>query len=280
MKLQKILVPLDFSACAVNALRYAMNIAQQLGPDNSPELILLHSYHIHMPVADVSYAIDSSMDADYKKEAHARFNQLEQDLPELARLRTRRVIEMSLVLDLIMTTIEQEAIDLIVMGTQGENSFLDKLLGSITQGVINQTECPVLAVPEQATAPIVQKIAFACDYNPTERTAPLDVMKTLAQLYAAEIHVVNVNKALAPAGATAASEALAMEYFLKDVPHSWHMAENEEVVEGLNDYITNHSINMLVVMPRKHGLFHRLFKQSVTKKLAAHAQIPLLAIHE
>ena len=128
MKLQKILVPLDFSACAVNALRYAMNIAQQLGPDNSPELILLHSYHIHMPVADVSYAIDSSMDADYKKEAHARFNQLEQDLPELARLRTRRVIEMSLVLDLIMTTIEQEAIDLVVMGTQGENSFLDKLL--------------------------------------------------------------------------------------------------------------------------------------------------------
>jgi nucleotide-binding universal stress UspA family protein len=41
--------------------------------------------------------------------------------------------------------------DMIVMATQGHRDFLDALRGSTTERVLRRVQCPVLAVPEQAT---------------------------------------------------------------------------------------------------------------------------------
>ena len=55
--------------------------------------------------------------------------------------------------------------------------------------------------------------------------------------------------------------------------------ENTEV-KGINDFVTEHQINLVITIPKKHGLFDRLFKRSHTKHLAFHTHIPIMCIHE
>ena len=44
----------------------------------------------------------------------------------------------------------RDKVDFIIMGTQGENTVLDRFLGSTTADVLKFAECPVLIIPEKA----------------------------------------------------------------------------------------------------------------------------------
>ncbi|MFU2191594.1 universal stress protein, partial [Methanobacterium sp. MZD130B] len=48
--------------------------------------------------------------------------------------------------DSILKTIENENIDLVVMGTSGKHGLDRFLLGSVTEKVVRSSTCPVLAV--------------------------------------------------------------------------------------------------------------------------------------
>ena len=48
--------------------------------------------------------------------------------------------------DVVLKTIENEGIDLVVMGTSGKHGLDRFLLGSVTEKVVRSAKCPVLAV--------------------------------------------------------------------------------------------------------------------------------------
>jgi len=48
--------------------------------------------------------------------------------------------------DVVLKTIEEEDIDLVVMGTSGKHGLDRFLLGSVTEKVVRSAKCPVLAV--------------------------------------------------------------------------------------------------------------------------------------
>jgi nucleotide-binding universal stress UspA family protein len=48
--------------------------------------------------------------------------------------------------DIILKTVEDEGVDLIVMGTSGKHGLDRFLLGSVTEKVVRSANCPVLAV--------------------------------------------------------------------------------------------------------------------------------------
>ncbi len=57
------------------------------------------------------------------------------------------VVERGSVVDGILATAAAEGSDLIAMGTQGHDSFLDAIRGSNTERVLRRAPCPVLVVP-------------------------------------------------------------------------------------------------------------------------------------
>jgi nucleotide-binding universal stress UspA family protein len=48
--------------------------------------------------------------------------------------------------DVVLKTIEDEDVDLVVMGTSGKHGLDRFLLGSVTEKVVRSAKCPVLAV--------------------------------------------------------------------------------------------------------------------------------------
>ena len=67
---------------------------------------------------------------------------------------------------------------------------------------------------------------------------------------------------------------------LKNIKHSFETTKNDDVRAGLFEFAEKNSADMIAMMPRKHSLFEKIFKSSVTKKVAMGVKVPLLTFHE
>ena len=75
-----------------------------------------------------------------------------------------------------------------------------------------------------------------------------------------------------------AIDSMRVDNKLKDVYHNFEVVENENVEEGINDFISTHPCDILAVMPKHHGFLEGLFHKSMTRSLTMHAHLPLLVL--
>ena len=118
--LRRILIPVDRRPSPQAAVVYASRAAAALG-DGPVEIFLLH-------VGD-----------------GAEFPALE--LPEGPDFAWKRLTGSGEVVDEIARAAEEHDVDLVVMATAGREGILDALRGSVTEQVLWQVPCPLLAVP-------------------------------------------------------------------------------------------------------------------------------------
>ena len=138
--LERILVPVDFSDCSLDALEYASVVAQQA----KASLMLLHV------LEPVSYGLDFTL-------GHSRTREQVREtwtkrLEELAAsLRVRQVpvesqLRGGLPADSILDSARTLPCDLIVMGTHGRRGISHAFSGSVAEAVLRKALCPVLTV--------------------------------------------------------------------------------------------------------------------------------------
>ena len=138
--LERLLVPVDFSACSLEALEYAAVVAQQA----KASLMLLHV------LEPVSYGLDFTL-------GHSRTREQVREtwtkrLEELAAsLRVRQVpvasqLRGGLPADSILDAAQTLPCDLIVMGTHGRRGISHVFSGSVAEAVLRKASCPVLTV--------------------------------------------------------------------------------------------------------------------------------------
>jgi nucleotide-binding universal stress UspA family protein len=84
-----------------------------------------------------------------------------------------------------------EAIELIVMGTQGLGGVRKWLLGSTTERVLRRTPVPVLAVPPAGKEPRVSRILAATDFSEPSITA-VKTAAALAQQFSATLSLAHI----------------------------------------------------------------------------------------
>ncbi|MEO6303357.1 MAG: universal stress protein, partial [Bacteroidia bacterium] len=177
---------------------------------------------------------------------------------------------------------KENKIDLIVMGMHGAGYVSEKLLGSITTSLIRNSNCPVLAISQKTKFVLPKKIAFACDYLETENKSILQPLKEIVNLFKSHIYVLNVlrEKKLVPTIKEAVADFIQLEDSLTDVDHSLHYIRDENIVNGINDFVSENKMDMIVMIPRKHTILKNIFQEPNTKRMAFHTNVPLLALHE
>jgi nucleotide-binding universal stress UspA family protein len=144
-RLNRILVPTDFSETADYALAYAKDLAARLGAS-------LHLVHVYSdPYAAAAYApeVYASVPAEVRQRAleEVRERLLERlDASEECRFRGSRGVVRGLVAPQIVDYATSQNIDVIVMGTHGRRGVAHLLLGSVAEHVVRTAGCPVLTV--------------------------------------------------------------------------------------------------------------------------------------
>jgi nucleotide-binding universal stress UspA family protein len=136
-KLQKILVPVDFSDCSKKALQYAIPFAKQFGA----ELLLLHVVEPY-PIVPEMAPYDFETIHDGRQELLALQQTLGDVVPSTISLRKGTP-------HLEITEAARElGADLIIISTHGRKGLSRRVFGSTTEKVVRYAPCPVLIVRE------------------------------------------------------------------------------------------------------------------------------------
>lgn len=145
--LQRILVPIDFSDCSLEALEYAAVVAGQAKA--SIDLV-----HILEPV---SYGLDFTLShADERRQKRERLsNNLEALSAALsaAGLTVKSHLQGGLPADAILADMRALQSDLVVMGTHGRRGLSHVMAGSVTEAVLRRADRPVLTVRSPKFSP-------------------------------------------------------------------------------------------------------------------------------
>ncbi len=157
--MKNILVPIDFSDYANNALYIAANIAKT----QDAEIHLLHTLGISNSI--LPQEEDQMNTALYIKHAE---NKLKEFIGEKTFLKSLKIsfhIKKHLVYKEINATIKEVNADLVVMGSHGSDGMEEILIGSNTQKTVRYSEVPVMVVKSKMIGFEIRDAVFACDFQ-------------------------------------------------------------------------------------------------------------------
>lgn len=139
----KILVPVDFSACGREALRYGVELTSRY----DAELHLLHVLDIRYAGADYVMGLPNfqGFEEEMRRHAEAEMEKLA-SAPDLEGRSVQSSLREGIPSQEILSMAEEIGADLIVMGTHGRTGLEHLVLGSTAERVVRMAPCPVLTV--------------------------------------------------------------------------------------------------------------------------------------
>ena len=143
IQINRVLVPLDFSDCSTQALRYAQELCLKFDADLHV-LHVLEAYVSGTPQFGMGLALP-----EVREESEEVVIKTIDDLMGDAWPADRRVVRATArgtpFVEIVRYARESE-IDAIVIGTHGRTGLSHVFLGSVAENVVRQANCPVLVV--------------------------------------------------------------------------------------------------------------------------------------
>lgn len=186
--MKRILVPCDFSEPAVQAFKFAVEVARK----QAGEIVLQHVIELpvmHDTVLMPTLSFEEAYLKDLKAEAMKNFDKMKAKwAPERPKVIT--LIEYGPTTPTIRQCIEDQKIDLVIMGTQGASGLKEFLVGSNAEKIVRTSPVPVIALKNQLTQ--VKHIVFPSNLNTEQEELTMKV-KELQSQFGATLHIVHVN---------------------------------------------------------------------------------------
>lgn len=257
-KISKILIPYDFSNPSKRALDFARNFA---GPRKDQEITICFMQEkpdeeaIAKTLSDYRSGLTNAFRANLQ---HIRFSP-----PSVEGLLARS---------------REEGSDLILMGTSGSD---DPEGTTHTSETVLATNLPVLVIPDEIEEEFQLKtIALVLGPNEIDDPKVLGTLLDVVRTFNAKVHVLTIENKPGTYGYSEEEERneRALEYYLGGF-YSHHVyIENEDVVQGIFDYVNEKEIDMIAILPRNHAHKGKPSEGRLTRILAMQSRTPLLAI--
>lgn len=176
MKIGPILVPCDFSASSLAALRFASELAARY----TAQLIVL--------------TILDSAQSEEKAQEEVLKGQFGQAATVCSAngLKIRQLISRGKFVPVVLETIAKEKIGLVVLGTKGSRGWDGLFMGSHAEKIVRTSPVPVIAVRGESHLDQVRNIVVPCNMAEDENKAAKGI-KDLQLLLHAHVHLLYVN---------------------------------------------------------------------------------------
>jgi nucleotide-binding universal stress UspA family protein len=161
MRINKVLVPVDFSPASTLAVNHGIALARKF----RAKLSLLH-------VVETPTALLYTFPSEGERVERQRQEQAEKMLPILVSpedqddLDARFLVKTGEVQEMIESAVHDEKADAVVMGTHGRSLFGRLLIGSVTQALLRKLGVPILTVCHVSRPLEFNRILFGTDLGP------------------------------------------------------------------------------------------------------------------
>ena len=278
--LKKIIVPTDFSACANNAVEYAVQSAKIL----PVEVIVLHSFDVRGDLYTDYMGVNKEFNQIQLNEAKNKLELLKNSIKEKEGIDITTIVSKKSLQKALSETIEVNSISLIIMGTTGAHGIRRMFFGSNTSSTIGNSKVPVMMIPCNYHWKKPEKIVFATNRFEKEKFI-LDFLFEMADLFMAQVEVVvfseeeNKESLIYAEDSRNLSEyenMISKKYNEKNLSAA-HLT-GKDFKQSLADYIEDNDIDILAMVKYERSFWEDMFHTSKTKSMSYYTKIALLAI--
>lgn len=281
--MKTLLVLTDFSDNATSAAKSAVKLGQMLHAN-----ILLFNSYMSIPVTpyvfgggvvaeEATWMIDES-----KEKLHKMAKMLENEIfadgtqPFNSSIHYEHT-EGNLG-ENVAEIIEQNQIEMVVMGAKTGGVVDHILTGSDTVSVIEHTTRPVLVIPPGVSIEQLQNVVFATDFSKDDMKS-INYLVKLGKQLNFKLKVIHVCLLGEKHLISSEEETTFRKQLIKiDFPITYEEVRGEDVVERLNMLCADTGTDVMALMHYQHSFFARLILSSTTKKALYHQKVPLLVI--
>ena len=139
----KILLPVDGSKSSLNATKY---VAKLVGNLRTKCFVTIMNIHDDVGLNHVTRFIPKDTVDDYLRELSEKELRAAQKILDQVEVQHTMVIKRGNVAQEIVALASKEKFDLIVLGAKGRSGFMDTLVGSVAQKVVQAAKQPVLLI--------------------------------------------------------------------------------------------------------------------------------------
>lgn len=272
--MKKILVPCDFSACAVEAF----NFARQIAIRTKGEILLLKA--IDLPVMMVAgfdvqpFAYDPNLLRDLKEDVLKKYQKMLQRYGSDG-IKVSFQVRHEPPVAAIRHFVKESGIDLVVMGTKGSSGLNEYLVGSTTEKVVRAVPIPVIAVRKSVDLADIRKIIFPTTLR-LDQHMLMEKVKELQSFFGASLEILWINTPMnfkPDIESKTLLEDFARNYQLQN----YHLhVRNDTIEEDAIAHFTREIKGDMIAMAThgRRGLAHALMG-SVTEDVVNHIQCPI-----
>lgn len=279
--MKRILVPTDFSRNALKAAFYAAEIAQR----SKAVIYLLYAIELGVEKIYGPFALHRKYDILVRENRASELAAFSKRISKKFPLvKVEMMLEDGEPVNSILDFCRYKKIDLVVMGTKGVGAVKQRLIGTVTAGVVGKSKVPVLVVPVKYELEKPDGILFLTNHFEKSKRK-LNMIMTLATFFSAEVTVglfLDVN------------DAEAIQYlegnrkineYLKFLKTNYPKIKFKgELIKGANFegavalYHARHNTDLAAMITYPKSFWEKVLLKSITKKMVFHSRTPVLAI--
>lgn len=285
----RILIPVDFSEGSTKACHYALQLAAGVP---GAKLLLLHCFQDYLADGDpvpASAAGLSPSDQIAERVLHRNELEAQEQLEELyqellpkvrslgSNLQMERAFIHGLPEEEILEQAERFRPALVVMSTKGESSIGRAVFGTVSTKVMEETNVPILTIPNHYEGAIPSRILYATNFGKTDVT-DMDRIRQLFSHLQPMIYCVHISDD----PEEDREKLLQLQQNLQQAHESdirYALLEGDDVAQSLQDFARSESIDLLALTTQERSTFESLFNPSLAKKMVLHAPLPVLVFH-
>ncbi len=275
MKVEKILVPTDFSKYA----NYASGVALKIAQETNARVEFFHQTHI--------LGEWSTLDPETKAYYEKNFIKEEEAIEKLEELAQNKAFEDVRVITSyrhgnlvaqIMDKVEDGEADLVVMGTQGR-SGQEVMLGSNTLKVLRLVRCPVITVKKPPQDFKMEQILFLSNF----KEESLDVLKRLldfTETWNSTIHLVNidVNHRFSDTPELFKQSIAPYVKLCGNRVGEIHSIEEENIEKGLVQILEKMEADLVAMGTHLREYQDYMYSSFITETIVQKAEVPVLTL--
>ena len=272
--MKKILVPTDFSDCALNAIKFAADLSNKF---NST----IHIAHTHQRIVPS----DTVFNIDLESKIVAKENEVFKEyIKELMLMDFMQGVSVKTSLDAvfqledILIMDKYEDVDLIVMGSHIIDGIEEFFIGSNTQKFIQLAYCPVISIKEEVKISDIKSIVFASDFK-QEVIPKYEVIKNFAHKIGAKLHYLKI---MTPKDYSIEEDEIGdIARFVKTTginADEVNLFKAVSIERGIIKYCREENINMLAIETHGRTGISHLLQDNIAESLSNHMLIPFFSV--
>lgn len=266
--MKKILVPCDFSKPAINAFKFALDIAERSGGT----VILVHVIELpvmHDTVLMPVLSFEEQLLKELKQKAVTQFKKIiEKNKRERVKIFSQ--VEFGPISRRLLDVIVGQSVDVVIMGSHGASGLREYFIGSIAEKIVRKSPVPVFVTKDYYHGP-VKNIVFPNSLDKENQIELVARVKELQKFFKAHLHLVWINTPVnfsADAVTHLRLQTFAKRFALKDYSINIFNHYNEE--DGIIEF-TKFVKGDIIAMGThgKKGITH-LLNGSIAEDVANH----------